>query len=198
MAFHTTYERILDHNINHIYSGLPSEIRLRQAGFRQKLNPASRCVEMQRRPPDRFERRFLVYDETYDICLPRAPALRTVSRAEADEIVARVSRPTSSCNLRRDLCSREEKRQITDSCFLCTYYSMSRPVSRKNANRIVQRLMTPTVSTNVRSKTRPRRKFVITDVTESCERANSTVLDRYRRLTLGSLPDTFSVESEDQ
>ncbi|KAK3088657.1 hypothetical protein FSP39_022008 [Pinctada imbricata] len=197
MAFNTTYHRLLDNNIRHIYSGLPTDLRFRQPGFRQKLNPASRCVELQRRPPDRFERKFLQYDEKYDINIPRAPALRTVSRAEADAIVTRVSRPTTSSKLRRDTCSREETRQQKDSCVLCTYHALPRPVSRKELRDITNRLMTPTISANIRNRTRTRRDFVITDVTESCARVASTPSMRYRYLRVDSADsDTYSSDFE--
>lgn len=180
MAFSTTHQRILDSNIRHLYSGLPTEKRLRKPGFKHILDPVARAREDQNRTFRRFLDKYLEYNQEYDIEIPRAPAFRLVTRQQADDIVARVSRPTTSCKLKRDICPREHRRQLKDLCADCELNTISRPVSRRQLSEINRRLMTPTIATNVRNSTRPYQEFVLTNVTNACEREARPVSQRCR------------------
>jgi hypothetical protein len=180
MAFSTTHQRILDSNIRHLYSGLPTEIRLRKPGFKHILDPVAREREDKNRVTRKFLCRYLEYNPKYDIEIPRAPAFRIVTRQQANAIVERVSRPTTSCKLKRDTCSREHRRQQKDMCADCELNVISRPVSRKEMRDINRRLMTPTIATNVRNSTRPYQDFVLSNVTDACEREARPVSQRCR------------------
>ncbi|XP_076454523.1 uncharacterized protein LOC143289443 [Babylonia areolata] len=104
MAFSVSYHDLLDKNIRHIYSGLPSNVRFRgnpRPGV--TLNPHDGCVtpSSKRRPevkamPRSLYRRLWTYSDQYSCPLPRAPALRSVSPARARVIVQRVSQMTST------------------------------------------------------------------------------------------------------
>lgn len=190
MAFSTTHQRILDNNIRHLYSGLPTEIRLRKPGFKHILDPVARAREDQNRVLRRFLDKYLEYNPEYDIEIPRAPAFRIVTKQQANAIVERVSRPTSSCKLRRDICPREHQRQMKDVCADCQLNTLSRPVSRKELCKINRRLLTPTIATNVRNSTRPYQEFVLTNVTNACEREARPVSQRCRL--------RFDKENEDE
>lgn len=190
MAFSTTHQRILDSNIRHLYSGLPTEIRLRKPGFKHILDPVARAREDQNRTFRRFLDKYLEYNQEYDIEIPRAPAFRLVTRQQADAIVERVSRPTTSCKLKRDICPREHRRQLKDLCADCELNTISRPVSRRQLSEINRRLMTPTIATNVRNSTRPYQEFVLTNVTNACEREARPVSQRCRL--------RFESENEDE
>ncbi|KAL8566629.1 hypothetical protein ACOMHN_049770 [Nucella lapillus] len=98
MAFSVAYYDLLNKNIRHVYSSLPSNIRFRcDPDPAVTLNPHDGCVTSHKvlgpRPPPRMpeslHRRLWAYSPEFKSTIPRAPAFRCVTSAEAQIIVDR-------------------------------------------------------------------------------------------------------------
>lgn len=110
MAFSVAYYDLLDKNIRHIYSSLPSNCRFRcdpEPGM--TLHPHDGCVNSltrkgpapQTRVPQKLHRRLWEFSPDYGAEMPKAPAFRCASTAEVQNIVDRVSRMTRTHKRRR-------------------------------------------------------------------------------------------------
>lgn len=172
MAFCTSYKDILNRNIRHIYSGLPTEIRFRQLGFNQAIDAPKRIHEQQLRPPERFDIKFLHYHPDEGVYLPKAPAFRSFSARYVDRVVTRLSRGTSSrpgtAESVASACPREENRSLKETCAHCQLAAMPDTVSRKRLNDITNRLLKPTVSSAVKTKMRIRQEWELPEVVDPC------------------------------
>lgn len=172
MAFCTSYKDILNRNIRHIYSGLPTEIRFRQLGFNQTIDAAKRIHEQQLRSPERFDIKFLHYIPEEGVFLPKAPAFRSFSARDVDKIVSRLSKGTSSrpgtAESVASACPREENRSLKETCAHCQLAAMPDVVSRKRLDDITNRLLKPTVSSAVKTKMRVRHVWELPEVVDPC------------------------------
>ncbi|KAK7094745.1 uncharacterized protein [Littorina saxatilis] len=116
MAFSVAYYDLLNKNIHHIYSGLPSNVRFRcNPNPGVTLNPHDGCltackkfIKPQRKTvPERLYRRLWAYSPEFGSPLPRAPAFRCVSTEEAQLIVDRLHQRPKTQHRRRE-CYRED------------------------------------------------------------------------------------------
>lgn len=110
MAFSVAYNDLLDKNIRHIYSSLPSNFRFRcDPNPGVTLHPHDGCLTSrsrkgpppQTRVPQKLHRRLWTFSPEYGAQMPKAPAFRCASTAEVQEIVDRVSRMTRTHKRRR-------------------------------------------------------------------------------------------------
>lgn len=170
MAFCTTYKTILDHNIKHLYSGYPTDLRFRKATFPSNFQHARRMPELELHQPDRFQRKHLDYIANYNICLPKAPAFRLFTADGVNDMVKRVSRPTCSAKSKRDICKREAARHLHEVCTFCVLSKMPYKVTKQEMENINKRLLQPTIATTIRNNMRDKRRFSLHDVHVPCEK----------------------------
>lgn len=185
MAFVVTYHSLAKNNIRNLYGGLPAEIKLRTTTNDKAIIPAQRIHEQIKKPAP-FEKflneRYLEYDPENNIRIPRAPAFRRLSRSQVDEIVTRLSEPTVSKRRRAsDICIREERRSLIESCRKCRAASCRPKASRQQTDEITDRLTLPTVTSNVRNSMRSLREFSAPEVRESCDRFSLTPSGRFAK-----------------
>ena len=91
-GFCTAYDDIVRQDLRHIYSGYPQGgIKYRSPIYHQGISFYDRIREQRKRPRvNYFPRKHLEYLESYDICIPRAPAFRSLSKSEIDNLVYRL------------------------------------------------------------------------------------------------------------
>ncbi|XP_025113130.1 uncharacterized protein LOC112575464 [Pomacea canaliculata] len=163
MAFSVSYHDLLDKNIRHIYSSLPSNIRFRSEPIPGvTLNPHHGCLSLhshqnlqQSRVPALLRRRLWAYSQDYGVTLPRAPAFRLMSTNEVKAIVDRVSKPTNSQQRPLCVCRREMLRQHWERCPSCHAASHGRRCSSKQEmSDLTARVSRPTHSARVRYELR--------------------------------------------
>lgn len=99
-GFSAAYYDILARDLRHVYSGVsPSEIKFRTMAYHHGIDIIDRLREQRKRPDFKiFPRKYLEYLETYDICIPRAPAFRNLSKVEIDNMVYRLNSKQTSLN----------------------------------------------------------------------------------------------------
>ena len=90
--FATSYNDTLKRDLRHIYSGRPvSEIPLRTSHCHDGIDLIDRIHMQQTRPRvPTFPTRSLEYLPKYDIYLPKAHGFQKLSRAELDDVIARL------------------------------------------------------------------------------------------------------------
>ena len=204
MAFSVSYHHLADRNIRNLYGGLPQDIRFRvMTSFPKSITATQRIKEQQTRmaPIDKFyQRRYYEYDTENNIRLPRAPAFRQLSRDRIDDMVNRLSKPTVSKRHRAsDICERELKRYINETCPNCLVRAPSAPPtkypmfsgnidsarsfqgSRKDMDELTNRLLTPTVTSNIRNRMRCLHDWNVTEIHDACYKCAWTPSQRFYR-----------------
>lgn len=91
-GFSTAYYDILSRDLRNVYGGVPpSEIKFRTLGYHRGIDVLDRIRGQHTRSKIRlFPRKYMEYLESYDICIPRAPAFRNLPKSDIDHIVKRL------------------------------------------------------------------------------------------------------------
>ncbi|XP_012939854.1 uncharacterized protein LOC106012206, partial [Aplysia californica] len=92
MSFSLTFHEILDHNIRHVYSGVPLQLTYRHSSEYPNMDQLR-----QKRDNQTLKNNVLrtsEYTAEYKCLIPRAPAFRLLSRHEVEQMVSRLTRPT--------------------------------------------------------------------------------------------------------
>ena len=92
-AFSSAYYDILSRDIRNVYGGVPpTEIRFRTTNYHRGIDVYDRLRDQRTRSTIRlYPRKYMEYLESYQICIPRAPAFRNLPKAEIDTMVNRLS-----------------------------------------------------------------------------------------------------------
>lgn len=107
-GFCTSYYDIVNRDLRNIHGGFPpSDIKFRTTIYHRGIDIYDRLRDQRTRPNIRFyPRKHLEYLEPYDICIPKAPAFRILSKEEIDKLVYRL-------NMRQDR-TRSRRFQLQD------------------------------------------------------------------------------------
>ena len=92
-GFCTAYYDILNKDLRHIHSGCPpADVQYRVPTFHQGIDVFQRMREQRaRRRVFYLPRKHFEYLESYNICIPRAPAYRTFTKTEIESLVYRLN-----------------------------------------------------------------------------------------------------------
>ena len=92
-AFSSAYYDILSRDIRNVYGGVPpTEIRFRPTNYHRGIDVYDRLRDQRTRSSIRlYPRKYMEYLESYQICIPRAPAFRNLPKAEIDTMVNRLN-----------------------------------------------------------------------------------------------------------
>ncbi|OWF55741.1 hypothetical protein KP79_PYT03532 [Mizuhopecten yessoensis] len=141
MAFNT----IVTRDIKHIYSGFPQNIPMRYS------NPYPTMAQMRLREENQDLKsgvlRFSDYDEMYGCLIPRAPAFRSLSRHEIEDMIERLRRPTLAS---KGICNTSDDNMVRENNSANPKYRGTKTVSEDELTGITQRLSKPTTISEIR------------------------------------------------
>ena len=91
-AFSSAYYDILSRDIRNVYGGVPpTEIRFRAPAYHHGIDVYDRLRNQGTRSTIRlYPRKYMEYLESYNICIPRAPAFNNLPKSEIETMVNRL------------------------------------------------------------------------------------------------------------
>jgi len=143
--FQTPFNTIVTRDIKHIYSGFPNNVHLRytpQYPTMEQLKIREENTELKA-----GVLRFSEYDEKYGCLIPRAPAFRTLSQQEIEEMVQRLQKPTIAS---KGICNTSDKNVVEHQDMHNPKYRGTRKVDAAEIPGITERLTRHTEISKIR------------------------------------------------